>query len=101
MAKTAIQIGDTAKDIITGFKGVVMAHIQFLTGCDQMGLCPITKKGANEKKEEWQYFDITRLERMNVKRVVIPTQEVVVDGKKKEKPGADGSPGSAGQGRRG
>lgn len=36
----AIELGDVAKDTITGFEGVVVARTQWLIGCDRLTLQP-------------------------------------------------------------
>lgn len=35
-----IQLGKTYKDVITGFSGIAMSKVEYLTGCDQVGLNP-------------------------------------------------------------
>lgn len=56
-----IKLGDKVKDVVTGFKGVVMSHIEYFTQCDQYGVCPKTKDG---KTREWVYFDESRLKKL-------------------------------------
>ena len=34
------ELGQEAEDIITGFKGIITAHIRYLSGCDQYCLSP-------------------------------------------------------------
>jgi hypothetical protein len=55
-----IQLGVKAKDKITGFTGIVIGHVQYLTGCDQYGLCPAV--GKDGKTADTQYFDESRIE---------------------------------------
>lgn len=50
-----IKLGATAKDVITGFEGVVTGRASYLTGCDQYLLSP-----RGEKEARW--FDGQRLE---------------------------------------
>ena len=52
--------GDIVKDVITGFKGVVMARVDYFTGCNQYGVSPmnVTSEG---KKPDWEYIDENRL----------------------------------------
>lgn len=41
-----IELGQEAKDKITGFKGILTSRHQYITGCDQYGLTPkADKKG--------------------------------------------------------
>ena len=66
---TKIQLGDNVKDTVTGFKGVVTAIIQYLTGCDQASVCPkLDKEGM---PQDAYNFDVTRLEITKKKAVVI------------------------------
>ena len=39
-----IELGDIVRDKLTGFKGVVVAKIQFLNGCIQYSVLPKAKK---------------------------------------------------------
>lgn len=50
-----INLGATAKDIITGFEGVVTGRASYLTGCDQYLVSP-----RGDKEARW--FDEQRLE---------------------------------------
>ncbi|MEW8027811.1 MAG: hypothetical protein AB2806_08740 [Candidatus Thiodiazotropha sp.] len=54
-----IELGKKARDKITGFEGVVIAKVTYLTGCDQYGLTPPAKDG---KVNDTQYFDEGRIE---------------------------------------
>lgn len=54
-----IQLGVKARDKITGFEGIVVSKVVYLTGCDQYGLTPsVCKEG---KPADTQYFDVSRL----------------------------------------
>lgn len=61
---TKIKLGMTARDIITGFSGIVTAHATYLTGCDQYCLKPrdLDKEGVM-KKGVW--FDVEQIEVTN------------------------------------
>ncbi len=53
-------LGRNAKDKITGFTGVIVAKISYLTGCDQYGITPkVNKEG---KTGDTSYFDVNRIE---------------------------------------
>ena len=55
-----IKLGVIAEDKITGFKGIVTAHVKYLTGCDQYCLRPkVNDKG---ELQEGMYFDGGQLE---------------------------------------
>ena len=75
-----IQLGDKVKDRVTGFAGIAVGITKYLTGCDQVVVCPPCDKqgGAQEPFS----FDITRLE-------IVKKQAVTLDEEKKEKKGAD------------
>lgn len=54
------ELGQTVKDIVTGFKGVIIGRTQYLTTCNTYGISPrdLTKEG---KRPEWEWFDEPRL----------------------------------------
>lgn len=54
-----ITLGVKARDVITGFEGVVTGHCRHLTGCDTYGLTPPAKDG---KIEAPSWFDENRIE---------------------------------------
>ena len=54
-----IKLGSKAKDVITGFSGIVVSRVQYITGCDQYCLTPKLKDGLVVAGE---YFDENRLE---------------------------------------
>lgn len=48
MVRKKIRIGDTVEDIITGFKGTIMAEIKYMFGCLQYQVQPgVDDKGAH------------------------------------------------------
>lgn len=56
-----IELGDLAKDKITGFEGVVIGHAEYLTGCDQYVLQPKCTDSNSGLYPEAQWFDKGRL----------------------------------------
>ena len=54
------ELGERVKDVVTGISGVVMARSQFITGCDQYGICD-TKPKKDGSRPDWEYFDENRL----------------------------------------
>jgi hypothetical protein len=54
-----IGLGKKARDKITGFEGIVIGRIQYLTGCDQYGIVPPMKDG---KPSSAEWFDEGRIE---------------------------------------
>jgi hypothetical protein len=57
--KNMITLGQKAKDKITGFEGILIAHVRYLTGCDQYALVPPAENGEVKSA---QYFDEGRIE---------------------------------------
>jgi hypothetical protein len=55
-------MGDLAKDEVTGFEGLVTAHIRHLTGCDTVWLTSQTE--THEGKAIERHFDVTQLKLM-------------------------------------
>lgn len=49
------ELGKEAKDLVTGFKGIILCRMQWLTGCNRYGIQP--KMGKDGKTEEIKYFD--------------------------------------------
>lgn len=54
-----IELGVFAKDVVTGFEGVVTAHCRYLTGCDQYCLAP-RSNGVSFNESRW--FDESRIQ---------------------------------------
>lgn len=54
------ELGVRVKDVFTGLQGIVMARSNFITGCDQYGICD-TKLTKDGKRPDWEYFDENRL----------------------------------------
>lgn len=52
-------LGKKAKDKVTGFEGIIIGKINYLTGCDQYGIVAPVKKGEATKSAEW--FDVHRV----------------------------------------
>lgn len=82
------QIGETVKDVVTGFKGVIMSRIQYMTGCNQYGLFS-QKNAIKDGKYDgaYTYLDENRLVLQNIKRISL--QENV---EMKKVRGCDGNP---------
>lgn len=55
-----IKLGNKVKDIVSGFKGITISRIEYLNGCIQYGVRPISKNG--EKREGCEYIDEEQLE---------------------------------------
>lgn len=51
-------LGKKAKDVITGFEGIIIGKAEYLYGCTQYGVAPECKEG---KREAIEWFDEGRL----------------------------------------
>jgi hypothetical protein len=68
-----INLGDFAKDIVTGFEGIVTGKASYLTGCNQYSLVSKVNKNG-ESKCNW--YDENRIEVLKTKVVEIPTTKI-------------------------
>jgi len=53
-------LGDLLRDGITGFEGIVMARVEYFTGCIQYGIQPATLD-KDGKMPDWEWLDEGRL----------------------------------------
>ena len=53
-------LGDTVKDTVTGFEGVVVAFTTWLNGCERLSVQP-TKLDKESKPRDTVVFDIQQL----------------------------------------
>jgi hypothetical protein len=53
-------LGNTVKDRITGFTGVVTGYVEYLTGCNQALVVPPVAPDGAMRSAEW--LDVQRLE---------------------------------------
>jgi len=65
------ELGETVKDKITSFQGVVMVRSQFLTGCIHYGVCSQDLKAG--KMTDWEWIDSKRLIRVATPKVILET----------------------------
>lgn len=62
MSKDKIELGDLAKDTITGYVGVVVSFTKHITGCDRFTLqAQLTEKEASKLPDAYN-FDVTTIE---------------------------------------
>lgn len=54
------ELGLKAKDIVTQYTGIIMGRAQYLTGCNQYGICP-QKLKEDGTTHDWIWFDENRL----------------------------------------
>lgn len=50
-----IELGQKAKDKITGFEGILTARFQYITGCDQYQISPIGMDKDNKLKDLYSF----------------------------------------------
>lgn len=56
-------LGEKAKDIVTGFEGIIVSHTRFLTGTDRVSIQP---ESDGKTLPAVEYFDIERVEVIDV-----------------------------------
>ena len=64
-----IHLGKKYKDVITGFEGIAIGHVEYLTGCNQTLLAPETDDVKKKPESEW--LDDQRLDSVGNKIVVL------------------------------
>jgi hypothetical protein len=72
-----IELGQKVKDIITGFEGIVMCKVDYLTSCTHYG---IQGEIVDGKVPEYLYFDYKRLKIINKKSILERTEETKTKG---------------------
>ena len=80
-----IQLGDEVKEIVTGFTGIAVTRLSWLSGCDMIRIQP--PKNKKDELPEARDFDEPLLSIIKKQKVKIKKEE---DGKKKDSVG--GSP---------
>ena len=70
-----IELGNTVKDSITGFKGIVTGKAIYITGCVQYS---VTGKSIKNTEPLSFWFDEDRLTIQKVKKVVVNPKKPVV-----------------------
>lgn len=63
-----IKLGQKARDIVTGFEGIVLATMQHLTGCNQVCILPQTLD-KDGKRRDGEWFDDSRVEILDAKPI--------------------------------
>ena len=70
MSKAAkFKLGARARDIVTGFEGIITGHARYLTGCDQFVLSAQSK---DNKPADGAWFDENRLEQVGTYVLELP-----------------------------
>ena len=62
-----IQLGDKARDTVTGFEGICTVRSEFISGCTRVGLQPEVDKDG--KIPEAQHFDEPMLKVVKARHV--------------------------------
>ena len=76
MSKHKVELGDEVRCKVTGFKGIVTAIAQHITGCDRADVRPGIKKDGTLADGYW--FDLPALEIIK-KQKVKPTNVQTVE----------------------
>lgn len=54
------ELGKEAKDIVTGFSGIIIARVEYMTGCNQYGIS--RKAGEDGAIHPAEFFDEGRIQ---------------------------------------
>lgn len=73
-----VELGDEARCIVTGFKGIVSGRFEWLNGCVRCQLQP--RVGKDGKFRESKDFDIEQLEVVRKRKVVIAKKRKPIGG---------------------
>lgn len=68
-----IQLGQTVKDKITGFSGIVTGRVEYLTGCNQLLVAPPVKDDGAFRDSQW--FDEQRCDVLNATPIALHNGE--------------------------
>jgi len=55
-----VHLGDLARDVITGYQGIITGECRYLTGCEQVLISPPV--GEDGKLRDGHWFDADRIE---------------------------------------
>lgn len=86
MDEFIFNLGDEVKDKVTGFKGIVRARVQYLTGCNTYGLQnpKLNKEGV---PRDWKYFDEPQLTLVKAGKVTLHEDKKTQPGPPRRKGG--------------
>ncbi len=73
------EVGQSVKDVVSEFEGVVMGRTEYYTGCRQYAVCPrkVTKDGDIPG---WEWLDEGRLKKTKKKALKFMGNEPTDDG---------------------
>ncbi|WP_339112810.1 hypothetical protein [Thioclava sp. GXIMD2076] len=72
-----VTLGDQVKDTLTGFTGIVIGRVEYLTGCNQ--LCVLPKSDKDNELKDVHWFDIERIEKLADRAVEISSRYTGAD----------------------
>ncbi len=67
------ELGMTMRDKITGFSGVVVGYVEYISGCNQALLAPKAKDDGSLGDSQW--FDMQRMERVGTTKIKLDNGE--------------------------
>ena len=75
------ELGAEAKDSITGFKGIITGHAEYITGCDQYLLTPKVSEVGKLVESGWYDENRVIVNKKNVPPVieVLGDEEIIID----------------------
>ena len=80
-------LGDLARDRITGFEGIVFSRTAYLTGCDRVGLQPMSLDNDGMPKKP-DTFDIMEVEVVEKRKISFkPAKAQPTEPQSAKKPG--------------
>lgn len=68
-----IEFGNEVKDKVTGFKGMVVGRVEYITGCAQFLIQPACKKDNDFIEAKW--FDEDRVQVLSKKKKTFGTKD--------------------------
>lgn len=74
MAKKLVELGDLAKDRVSGYKGIVTSCTRFLNGCVRVGISP-DKLDKDHKLQPTEVFDIEQVDVVEKHAHSLPVKE--------------------------
>ena len=67
-----VELGQEVKDVVTGFRGIATAKVEYLNGCLQFCVRPkvdMPKKGEAQKYPEGKYIDVEQLKTVGKSKI--------------------------------
>lgn len=63
------ELGNSYSDKITGFKGVAIGRVEYITGCNQVLLSPKVAEDGSIRSAEW--FDEQRMVAVDAEKITL------------------------------